>query len=74
MNQKRLSDCVADEIIQFGDGSGPEHSIVSIDNEKRTAVLESMDVGPNCGTQQTIAVNNETLVWARPSRRTGGGT
>lgn len=69
MDQKRLCDCVADEIIRFGDGSGPEHSIISVDAEKRTMFIELLPSGHQCtGTQQTVPVDNETLVWARPSR------
>ena len=64
MRQKRLCDCLADEIIRFGDGSGFEHLILSIGNG--SAVIEIINDLRGADTQQTIPVDDETLVWARP--------
>lgn len=65
MTHKLFRDCTANEIIRFGDGTGPEHSIVSLDDG--SALIELMEDGPNCGTQQTVPVDDTTMVWSRPS-------
>lgn len=68
--QKRFADCTEGEIIRFGDGStGLRYSIVSIDSDdKRTAVIENMNHGPTFGGQQTVPIDDTTLVWARATR------